>query len=121
MQTKTFSHKMKKTEVLWKTRPHEVLAEIAKLLGTDSATTNTPGWFSERMPAMGNILARMTMSEKEELDREGERLQREGNTEEDKRRSVPRLCRLSPSLTVVQDSRKVQCPKIRPISQKEFP
>ena len=76
-------NKMKKTDILQKMQQNEVFTEIVKLLGTKLANTNTPGWFSQRMPAMGNILAQMTTTEKEELDREGARLQQEGNTEED--------------------------------------
>lgn len=84
--------KMKKTEVLWKTRQEEVFAEIAMLLGTDSANASTPGWFNQRMPALGNILSRMTTAEKDELEKERQRLDLEGNREEDKRRSVPTYC-----------------------------
>lgn len=83
---------MKKTEVLWKTRQEEVFAEIAMLLGTDSANASTPGWFNQRMPALGNILSRMTTAEKDELEKERQRLDLEGNREEDKRRSVPTYC-----------------------------
>jgi len=81
--------KMKISEVLWKTRPQEVYAEIATLLGIESANASTPGWFNQRMPALGNILARMTTAERGELEKECERLELEGNKEEDKRKSVP--------------------------------
>lgn len=80
---------MKKSEILWKTQPDKVFAEIAKLLNTPTANATTPGWFSKRLPAISQILAQMTPAEQEELDREGERLQVEGNSEEEKRRSVP--------------------------------
>ena len=81
--------KMKISEVLWKTRQAEVFAEIATLLGVESANASTPGWFNQCMPAIGNILARMTTEDREELEKGGERWELEGNKEEDKRRSVP--------------------------------
>lgn len=88
-QQKVPGLRMKKTEVLWKTRQEDVFAEIAILLGVESANATTPGWFNQRMPAMGNILARMTTLEKQQLEKDRERLQLEGYKEEDKRRSVP--------------------------------
>ena len=84
---------MKISEVLWKTRQDEVFAEIATLLGIQSANASTPGWFNQRMPALGNILARMTMSEREELEKDRQRLELEGNKEEEKRKSVLMRCR----------------------------
>ena len=65
-----------------------MFAEITLLLGIDSADASTPGWFSHRMLAMGNILGQIMRAEKEELERQCERLECKGNTEEDKRRSV---------------------------------
>ena len=83
---------MKKTEVLWKTQQDEVFAKIAILLGIDLADASTVGWFSHRMPAMGNILGQMIgqmmRAEKEQLERQHERLECKGNTEEDKRRLI---------------------------------
>ena len=97
-QKKVFRFKMKISEVLWKTRQDEVFAEIATLLGIQSATASTPGWFNQRMPALGNVLARMTTAEREELEKECQRLELEGNKEEDKRKSVPIQCRSDPDL-----------------------
>jgi len=90
---KVFRFKMKISEVLWKTRQDEVFAEIGTLLGIQSANASTPGWFNQRMPALGNILARMTTAEREELEKDRQRLELEGNKEEDKRKSVPMRCR----------------------------
>ena len=90
---KVFCFKMKISEVLWKTRQDEVFAEIGTLLGIQSANASTPGWFNQRMPALGNILARMTTAEREELEKDRQRLELEGNKEEDKRKSVPMRCR----------------------------
>ena len=83
-QKKVAGVKMKISEVLWKTRQADVFAEIANLLGIKSANASTPGWFNQRMPAIGNILAQMTTADREELEKEHERFELEGNNEEDK-------------------------------------
>ena len=80
---------MKISEVLWKTRQADVFSKIANLLGIKLANASTPGWFNHRIPAIGNILAQMTMADREELEKECERFELEGYNKEDKRRSVP--------------------------------
>ena len=62
----------------------DVFAEIVNLLGIESANASTPGWFNQCMPAIGNILAQMTMADREELEKECERFELEGYNEEDK-------------------------------------
>jgi hypothetical protein len=61
---------VKLTTALWLSREEDVWVEIASLLGVPEATSNTPGWFEVRMKALGNMLARMTPEEKEELVKE---------------------------------------------------
>jgi hypothetical protein len=106
-QKKVAGIKMKISEVLWKTRQADVFAEIANLLGIESANASTPGWFNQRMPAIGNILAQMTTADREELEKERERFELEGNNEEDKRRSVPTYCRSSSLIKYLKAGRKV--------------
>ena len=106
-QKKVVGVKMKISEVLWKTRQAEVFAEIATLLCVESADASTPGWFNQRMPAIGNILARMTTVDREELEKDRERLELEGNKEEVKRRSVPTRCRSSSLTKRFKAGRKV--------------
>lgn len=64
----------------------EVFAEIASLLGLDSADTSTPGWFPHRLTAIGNIIQNMSDGEKADLDKEVSRLQKEGYPEETRRK-----------------------------------
>jgi hypothetical protein len=80
--------KLKLTDVLWLTRREDALAEIATLLGVSEATTNTPGWFGVRTKALGNIIQRMSLEEKGALEKDRNRLCREGHPEERRRRFV---------------------------------
>ncbi|KAF8182686.1 hypothetical protein BJ912DRAFT_928435 [Pholiota molesta] len=77
---------VKSTTVLWLQRRDEVFEEIATLLGVPKADTSTKGWFGKRMEAMGNILNRMSASEKQEVDDEAARILREGYDDDQKRR-----------------------------------
>lgn len=79
---------VKRTDVLWKTRQDEVWTEIADILGIDTADTNTPNWFNNRMVAIGNIIGRMTDAELAQLDKEVARIGNEGYSEEEKRKYV---------------------------------
>ena len=79
---------VKLTQALWLTREKDVHAEIASLLGVPEATTTTPGWFRARMTAMGNIIARMSSEEKAALEKERERISREGHPEPLRRKYV---------------------------------
>lgn len=56
----------------------EVFAEIATLLGVPKADVSTPGWFGQRMKALGNILAQKTEQELMEFDREVAKIAEEG-------------------------------------------
>ena len=83
---------MKISEVLWKTQQADVFAKIATFLSIELANASTPGWFNQHMPAIGNILAKMMTADREELEKELERFELEGNNKEDKQRSVPTHC-----------------------------
>lgn len=74
--------KVKRNEVLWRMKEEEVWAEIARLFGIQSADSNTPGWIGKRMKALQNVHERLTPEEKEELERECERIKREGHPED---------------------------------------
>lgn len=78
--------KVKQIEVLWETKNDLVWAEIATLLGTDTADSNTPHWFTKRMKALKNVYERLTEEEKIELQGECNRRELEGNPEEVKRK-----------------------------------
>jgi hypothetical protein len=77
---------VKLTDALWLTRENDVNAEIASLLGVPEATAMTPGWFGARMRAMGNIIQRMSAEEKAVLEKERDRISREGHPEEIRRK-----------------------------------
>jgi hypothetical protein len=77
---------VKLTTALWMTRQEDVWPEIASLLGVPEASTGTKGWFDVRMKAIGNLIARMSPAEKEELMKERDRIAQEGHPEEIKRK-----------------------------------
>ncbi|PPQ76007.1 hypothetical protein CVT25_004621 [Psilocybe cyanescens] len=79
---------MKRTEVLWRTRKDDVFAEIASLMGLDSASTQTPNWFDFRMKALGNILQRMSALQLEHLDIKGAEIVSADNQDEDRRQQL---------------------------------
>ncbi|KAF8958980.1 hypothetical protein BDZ97DRAFT_1923291 [Flammula alnicola] len=81
----------KKSEVMWYLHPEEVMKEVASLLGVEEATTTTTGWFQERLPAIANILARMSPTEKAEFEAEVAKMAKEGYPEETKRSIAKRF------------------------------
>ncbi|KAF8950433.1 hypothetical protein BDZ97DRAFT_1771259 [Flammula alnicola] len=81
----------KKSEVMWYLHPEEVMEEIASVLGVEEATTLTAGWFQARLPAIANILARMTPKEKADFDVEVAKMAKEGYPEETKRSIAKRF------------------------------
>lgn len=78
--------KVKRTDVVWLQHREMVFEEIASLLGIQTADTTTPGWFGKRLPAIANIIDRMTRQQRQELDDEVSRMSREGYPEETRRR-----------------------------------
>jgi len=77
--------KVKINELLWEKKQDLVYAEIARLLGTDTADSNTEHWFSKRMTALKNVYNRLTEEEIIELRAECTRREKEGNPEDIKR------------------------------------
>jgi hypothetical protein len=62
--------RIRRSDVIWQQHKTKVFEEIAELLGLESADPNTPGWFSKKSTAIGNIFEKMSEKEKEELDEE---------------------------------------------------
>ncbi|KAM6489951.1 hypothetical protein JOM56_014530 [Amanita muscaria] len=77
---------VKKSEVLWNLHQEDVLKEIAHLLDLEEVTTSTPGWFPLRLPAIANILERLSPGEQAQLDADVERINKEGYPDDVKRR-----------------------------------
>lgn len=80
--------KIKRSEVLWHTKQDLVYKEIANLLGVEKADSSTDHWFEKRLPAIKNILDRMTDVESAELDEEVKRINNEGFPDDIKRQYV---------------------------------
>jgi predicted phosphoribosyltransferase len=76
------------TDILWWTRQEDVFEEIALILDLDTADTSTPGWFQLRTKASKNILDKMSVSERDEIECEAERMQKEGLPRDVQRRYV---------------------------------
>jgi hypothetical protein len=74
--------KVNVNEVLWRTKQELVFAEIASLLGIQSADSNTPGWLGKRMKALRNVHQRLNPEEKAALEMECQRIKREGHPED---------------------------------------
>ncbi|KAF9552459.1 hypothetical protein CPC08DRAFT_728600 [Agrocybe pediades] len=70
---------VKRSNVVWDTMQDRVMAEIAKLMGLEYVDTNTKGWFSKRMSAIGNIIKQLSDDEKVALDAEVQRRMDRGN------------------------------------------
>ncbi|PPQ87771.1 hypothetical protein CVT25_015013 [Psilocybe cyanescens] len=79
---------MKRTEVLWQTRKDDVFAEIARLMGLDSVSTQTPNWFAFRMKALGIILQHMSALDLEKLDRQGEAIVSAANQDNERKQQL---------------------------------
>jgi hypothetical protein len=63
-----------------------VFNEIASILNIDTASTSTPGWFTLRTKASKNLLESMTEEERKSLEKDADRMQREGLPEDVQRR-----------------------------------
>ena len=71
--------KITRNQILWRTKKEVVFAEIAALLGIQTADANTPGWLGKRMKALRNVYERMPPEEKAELEMERKRISIEGH------------------------------------------
>jgi hypothetical protein len=83
---KSNNFRVKRSEAIWGLYRDRVFKEIGNMMGVEDATTNTPGWFQMRMPAIKRVFDSMTEVEKAVLDSEQERMMGEGYPEQTKRR-----------------------------------
>lgn len=72
----------KRTELLWRTSRDAADAEIARL----QVAHPTKGYIALRQMALSNLLANLPHAERLALDAELKKIEREGNSEEEKRR-----------------------------------
>jgi hypothetical protein len=95
--------KVKRSEVFWNLHQKDVLQEISILLGVEEVTTITPGWFPLRLPAICNIIKRMSPEELGQLDADVERTNKEGYPDEVKKKYVSKMakCRTRCRLTFI--------------------
>lgn len=77
---------VKRSEVVWSQHKDKVLEEIAVLLGLPTAIEGTPGWFAKRMPAIHNVISRMSAEETAELDAQVATIAEKGYPEEERPR-----------------------------------
>lgn len=59
---------VRRTDALWASKQDLVYAEIADIMGIESASSMTQGWFGHRMTAMRHILDRMSQEELDQLE-----------------------------------------------------
>ena len=83
---KSNNFRVKRSEAIWGLYRDQVFKEIGNMMGVEDMTTNTPGWFQMRMPAIKRVFDSMTEVEKAVLDSEQERMMGEGYPEQTKRR-----------------------------------
>jgi hypothetical protein len=63
-----------------------VLTEIGKIMGIDSVTQETPGWFEHHTTATKNIFNSMTDAEMKDLRKKADELLEKGMPEDVKRK-----------------------------------
>ena len=85
---KSNNFKVKRSEVIWSLHQDRVWKEIGDMLGVEDASTSTPGWFQNRLPAIKRIFESMTAEEKVVLEAEQEKMERKGYPEKTKRMYV---------------------------------
>lgn len=79
-------HKYRLTDILWWTRPQDVLSEIASMLNLRSVTTSNIEWFTHRTKASKKMLENMTEEEMTKIKDEAEKYQVEGLPSEVRRK-----------------------------------
>lgn len=72
----------RRTDLLWQTKRDAAEAEIARLKEEDPTKPS----IAIRQMALSNVLANLSAAERLELDAEIKRIEREGNSEEERRR-----------------------------------
>lgn len=63
-----------------------MLTEIGKIMGIDSVTQETPGWFEHRTTATKNIFNSMTDAEMKDLRKKADEILEKGMPEDVKRK-----------------------------------
>ena len=72
--------------MLWLTQKDKVNAEIATMLGVETADSSTEKWFDMRMKAVGSVLKKMSEEELAELDARRAAIAQHGYSDEQKRK-----------------------------------
>jgi hypothetical protein len=85
---KSNNFKVKRSEVIWSLHQDRVWKEIGDMLGVEDASTSTPGWFQNRLPAIKRVFESLNAEEKAVLENEQEKMEGEGYSEKTKRRHV---------------------------------
>jgi hypothetical protein len=85
---KSNNFKVKRSEVIWNLHRDRVWKEIGDMLGVEDASTSTPGWFQNRLPAIKRVFESLNAEEKAVLENEQEKMEGEGYPEKTKRRYV---------------------------------
>jgi hypothetical protein len=76
----------RRADVIWHTRPQDVMKEIGRILNVAEVTTATPGWFPARTPAIKSMIEKMSVGELAALDEEVRIMSRKGYDEKVQRR-----------------------------------
>jgi hypothetical protein len=85
---KSNNFKLKRSEVIWNLHRDRVWKEIGDMLGVEDASTSTPGWFQNRLPAIKRVFDSLNAEEKAVLENERGKMEGEGYPEKTKRRYV---------------------------------
>ncbi|PPQ94151.1 hypothetical protein CVT25_008019 [Psilocybe cyanescens] len=78
----------KRPDILWHNHQPKIWVEIASIMGIDTASANTFGWFGHRTTAMKNVWTSMTDEEHKAIDEEVETCGMQGYDEHTQARSV---------------------------------
>ena len=76
----------RRAEIIWQTRQKDVMEEIGRILEVAEVTTETPGWFQARTPAIKNLIEMMSVDELARLDEQVSIIAKKGYDEKQRRR-----------------------------------
>ena len=66
-------------DVIWRSKRAEVLEELKQILNVDNVDSRTPGFFQKRTTAAKQVLEKLTVKEREEVEAKVERLKTSGH------------------------------------------